>query len=80
MTGLTEAQLRAHPELAMLVSLAGQLELLPTLFASVHDGRRADAMVDQARSMARGSRLLIQQLEAYVALAELGDDEKKRRR
>lgn len=80
MTALTEEQLRAHPELATLVSLANQLELVPLLFAAVHHGKRADALVDQARSMARVSRILRQQLVTYTALAELSDEQRNSRK
>lgn len=80
MSPLTEERLRAHPELASLVSLATQLELLPMLFASVHDRARRDAMVDQARSMSRVSRILFRQLQAYIDLVELSDEEPTRRR
>ena len=70
MSELTQARLRAHPELASLVVLALQLEQLPTVLASIHDAERRDALSDQARSMSRVSRILTDQVRAYVGLVE----------
>lgn len=70
MSELTEERLRAHPELATLITLAAQLDLLPAILAVVHGPKRHDAMSDQARSMSRVSRILADQVRAYVGLVD----------
>src|SRR5690606_11362194 len=58
---VNEERLRAHPELASLLALATQLDLLPTVFAAIHGPKQRDALSDQARSMSRVSRILADQ-------------------
>jgi len=70
---LTEERLRAHPELASLITLAAQLDLIPTMFAAIHGPKRHDAMSDQARSMSRVSRILADQVRAYMGLLDAED-------
>lgn len=80
MSRLTETQLRTHPELAMLLLLTSQLELLPQVFASVHSPEDRDALAEQARSMARVCKILADQTRAYVGLVESDICEGRRRR
>lgn len=63
-------RLRDHPELGCLLGLAAQLELVPDVLAAVHTAESADALSDQARSMARVSRILSDQVRAYVGILE----------
>jgi len=67
---LAERQLRAHPELAALMTLAGQLQMLPVVLAVVHDADQRDALAEQARSMARVSQILADQVRAYIGMIE----------
>jgi len=53
-----------------LASLAGQLEQLPVVLAAVHDADQHDALAEQARSMARVSQVLGDQVRAYVGIIE----------
>ncbi|MCB9671888.1 MAG: hypothetical protein H6736_18775 [Alphaproteobacteria bacterium] len=70
MSSLTRARLRDNPELAMLVSLAGQLELMEVVFATVHNPDERTAFAEQARSMARVGRVLAHQIRAYADMTE----------
>ncbi len=67
---LTEEQLRAHPELACLLGLATLLEVVPASLIAVHASGPAGPLQDQARSMIRVSRVLADQVSAYVGLLE----------
>lgn len=80
MRPLTPEGLRANPELATLASLTTQLELAEIVLASVHGGAETHgALADQARSMARVSRILSDQLRAYTAMVEVDVHEQVRR-
>ncbi len=70
--------LRDHPELATLVALAAQLELVPKVFAAVHGAEDRGALAEQARSMARVCRVLSDQTRAYVGLIETKGDRGQR--
>ncbi len=70
MTGPTDEQLRAHPELACLIGLATLLEVVPAAMTAVHARGPAGPLQDQARSMIRVSRVLADQVSAYVGLVE----------
>jgi anti-sigma factor ChrR (cupin superfamily) len=63
-------QLRRHPELGVLAALAGQLELVPSALASVHRAGDTHALADQARALAKVSRVLADQVHAYVGMTE----------
>jgi len=67
---LAQRQLRAHPELAALMMLAGQLQLLPVVLATVHAPDQRNALAEQARSMARVSQILGDQVRAYMGMVE----------
>lgn len=71
MSPLTRTRLRENPELAMLVSLAAQLELLEVVFATVHGGEERSALAEQARSMARVGRVLAHQIRAYTDMTDV---------
>lgn len=79
MTPLTPPRLRAHPELAVLVALAAQLELVEVVFATVHGPPERPALADQARSMTRVSRVLAHQIRAYTDLVDVAPTEPARR-
>lgn len=72
MTAPNHTRLRANPELASLLLLKAQLELLPFVLATVHTPCRADALADQARSMTRVSQTLAAQVRAYIRIIEHG--------
>lgn len=63
-------RVRRHPEVAPLICLSSQLELLPIVLAAVHEAERRDASADQARSMARVAKVLANQVRAYLGLIE----------
>lgn len=63
-------RLRRHPELALLIGLSSQLELLPTALGSVHQAEDRRALADQARAMAKVSQILAEQVRAYVGMVE----------
>ena len=65
--------LREHPELVALIGLQPLLEVLPQALASVHAGGPAGPLQDQARSMVRVSRILADQVSAYVGLIEVAE-------
>ena len=77
MRSQTESQHRAHPELALVLALEGHLELLPVVLASVHTSEDSGALSDQARSMARVSRVLADQVRAYVGMLEANGEGKR---
>lgn len=66
-------QLREHPQLAMLATLATQLSLVVPVLAAVHREGDATAPSEQARSMVRVVRILQSQLDAYTGLLAVGD-------
>ena len=74
------ARLREHPQLGVVSSLSGQLELLPDVLAAVHCGGDGDAgeLRDQARSIARVARILHLQLDAYQRLLALSSNGRRR--
>ncbi len=69
-----EEQLRAHPELAVLLGVSALLEVLSPMLTVVHAEGPAGPLQDQARSMLRVSRILQDQLSAYRGLVEVGDE------
>lgn len=71
--GPTRDQLREHPQLASLLALSRQLELLEPVLAAVHGDGDPTAPCEQARSMLRVARILQHQVDAYRGLLGLGD-------
>lgn len=69
--GPTREQLREHPQLASLLALGRQLELLEPVLAAVHSDGDPSAPCEQARSMLRVARILQHQLDAYRGLLAL---------
>lgn len=76
----TAARLRTHPELGVLWALMRQLELVPDALAAVHADAEPTALVEQARSLVRVTRVLASQLEAYEGLLAVDAGPKARRR
>ena len=69
----TREQLREHPQLASLLALGRQLELLEPVLAAVHGDGDPAAPCEQARSLLRVARILQHQLDAYRGLLTLAD-------
>jgi len=67
----TPEQLHAHPQLATLLALSAQLDLVPAVLASAHARSDRDARADQARSLGRVSQIMADQIRAYVGLLEV---------
>lgn len=80
MTVPSPKRLRDHPELASLLTLKAQLQLLPAVLATVHTADRDDALADQARSMARVSQTLAAQLRAYIGIVDQGLAQRPKKR
>ena len=74
MSDIREEQLRAHPELSVLVGVSALLALLPAVLTVVHAKGPSGPLQDQARSMLRVSRILHDQLNAYMGLLNVSDD------
>lgn len=72
-----DERLRDHPELVALLGLRPLLEVLPQVLAVVHTGGPEGPLQDQARSMVRVSRILADQVSAYVGLVEVGEGRKR---
>jgi len=72
-----EEQLRHHPELVALLGLRPLLDVLPQVLAAVHTGGPEGPLRDQARSMVRVSRVLADQLSAYVGIVEMDEGRKR---
>lgn len=71
-------QLRDHPQLASLLALSRQLELLEPVLAAVHGDGDPSAPCEQARSLLRVARILQHQVDAYRGLLTLGEGSAKR--
>lgn len=69
----TREQLREHPQLASLLALGRQLELMGPVLAAVHGEGDSSAPCEQARSMLRVARILQHQIDAYRGLLGLAE-------
>lgn len=67
----TREQLRDHPQLASLLALSHQLELLEPVLAAIHGEGDPTAPCEQARSLLRVARILQHQVDAYRGLLTL---------
>jgi len=77
---MSDERLREHPELAALLGLGTLLDVLPQVLIAVHTDGPSGPLQDQARSMIRVSRILADQLSAYVGIIDLGEPESRARR
>lgn len=67
----TREQLRDHPQLATLLALSRQIELLEPVLAAIHGDGDPTASCEQARSLLRVARILQHQVDAYRGLLAL---------
>jgi len=63
--------LRQSPEIATLLALASQLDLVPAVLASIYGKDDRCASADHARGLVRMARILNQQVGTYLELLEV---------